>query len=130
MPKWRNGRRGGLKIRGPQGRVSSNLTFGTTPIDLTSRPRIAKRSRTNLQCATTAVNYARCRALRSIRISAVARGDLVVGESHEPDTRRPLSRVVANCGGKSVAFQMTEAEIIVVAIVIIIFVLVFLRARR
>jgi hypothetical protein len=30
VPKWRNGRRGGLKIRGPQGRVSSNLTFGTS----------------------------------------------------------------------------------------------------
>jgi hypothetical protein len=28
-PKWRNGRRGGLKIRCPKGRVSSNLTFGT-----------------------------------------------------------------------------------------------------
>ena len=31
VPKWRNGRRGGLKIRGPRGRVSSNLTFGTSP---------------------------------------------------------------------------------------------------
>src|SRR3954451_20308490 len=30
VPKWRNGRRGGLKIRGPQGRPSSNLGFGTT----------------------------------------------------------------------------------------------------
>jgi hypothetical protein len=29
-PKWRNGRRGRLKIGCPQGRVSSILTFGTT----------------------------------------------------------------------------------------------------
>ena len=28
-PKWRNGRRGGLKIRFPQGSVGSNPTFGT-----------------------------------------------------------------------------------------------------
>jgi hypothetical protein len=30
MPKWRNGRRGGLKHRWPQGRVGSTPTFGTT----------------------------------------------------------------------------------------------------
>lgn len=29
-PKWRNGRRGGFKIRCPQGRVGSSPTFGTT----------------------------------------------------------------------------------------------------
>jgi hypothetical protein len=29
-PKWRNGRRSGLKIRRPQGRVGSTPTFGTT----------------------------------------------------------------------------------------------------
>ena len=28
-PKWRNGRRGGLKNRCPNGHVSSTLTFGT-----------------------------------------------------------------------------------------------------
>ena len=30
MPKWRNGRRGGLKNRCPQGRDSSTLSFGTS----------------------------------------------------------------------------------------------------
>lgn len=29
MPKWRNGRRAGLKILCPQGRVGSTPTFGT-----------------------------------------------------------------------------------------------------
>jgi hypothetical protein len=28
QPEWRNGRRGGLKIRCPQGRVGSSPTFG------------------------------------------------------------------------------------------------------
>jgi hypothetical protein len=28
-PEWRNGRRSGLKLRGPQGRPSSNLGSGT-----------------------------------------------------------------------------------------------------
>ncbi len=30
VPKWRNGRRDGLKNHCPKGRVSSTLTFGTT----------------------------------------------------------------------------------------------------
>ena len=30
MPEWRNGRRGGLKIRCPEGRVGSNPTLGTS----------------------------------------------------------------------------------------------------
>ena len=31
-PEWRNGRRSGLKLRGPQGRPSSNLGSGTKPV--------------------------------------------------------------------------------------------------
>ena len=31
MPEWRNGRRSGLKIRGPQGRQGSTPCSGTTP---------------------------------------------------------------------------------------------------
>ena len=31
MPKWRNGRRAGLKIRSPQGGVGSSPTFGIIP---------------------------------------------------------------------------------------------------
>jgi hypothetical protein len=34
VPEWRNGRRSGLKLRGPQGRPSSNLGSGT--IDVSS----------------------------------------------------------------------------------------------
>ncbi len=45
MPKWRNGRRGGLKIRCPQGRVSSILTFGTTTGCLTARGGGCRRAR-------------------------------------------------------------------------------------
>ena len=30
LPEWRNGRRGGLKIRCPEGRVGSNPTLGTS----------------------------------------------------------------------------------------------------
>ena len=31
LPEWRNGRRGGLKIRCPQGRVGSTPSSGTLP---------------------------------------------------------------------------------------------------
>ena len=33
-PKWRNGRRGGLKNRCPNGHVSSTLTFGTIIVNV------------------------------------------------------------------------------------------------
>ncbi len=38
-PKWRNGRRGGFKIRCPRGRVGSSPTFGTNAERLTNRAR-------------------------------------------------------------------------------------------
>ena len=41
MPKWRNGRRAGLKNRWGQPRVSSTLTFGTTRLG-TNKPRRPK----------------------------------------------------------------------------------------
>jgi micrococcal nuclease len=38
LPKWRNGRRAGLKIRSPQGGVGSSPTFGTNDLRNISRP--------------------------------------------------------------------------------------------
>ncbi len=44
VPEWRNGRRGGLKIHCPHGRVSSTLTSGTNMTRLCARPQIAWRA--------------------------------------------------------------------------------------
>ena len=38
-PEWRNGRRSGLKLRGPQGRPSSNLGSGTNVVRTRGRVR-------------------------------------------------------------------------------------------
>ena len=44
LPEWRNGRRGGLKIRCPQGRVGSTPSSGTTATFLEMLARVhAKR---------------------------------------------------------------------------------------
>ncbi len=39
-PEWRNGRRGGLKIRWPQGRVGSTPSSGTSTIHPAKKPGI------------------------------------------------------------------------------------------
>ncbi len=42
VPRWRNGRRGGLKIRSPKGGVGSSPSLGIIRIFLTSSARVDK----------------------------------------------------------------------------------------
>ena len=39
LPRWRNGRRGGLKIRSPQGGVGSSPSLGTKVVSLVTHPQ-------------------------------------------------------------------------------------------